>query len=98
MGTIMILERAELNAKPGTIEAFVSVLRSKGVPLLEKIPGCLGARVGGGVENPDKLLLLVDWESLEAHDAFKKMPEYAELGKMLGPYAAGGGAEHFKMK
>ena len=91
----MILERAEIIAKPGTIKEFLAVIGGKGAALLRGVPGCLGVRVGGGVENPDKLLLLVDWESLEAHEAFKKMPEYAELGKMLGPFAAGGGAEHF---
>ena len=93
----MILERAELNAKEGMITEFVAAMGSKGADLLRKIPGCHGVRVGGGVENPNKLILLVDWESLEAHDAFKKMPEYIELAKILGPYAAGGGAEHFTM-
>lgn len=93
-----MLERVELNAKQGTKEAFLAVLRGKGAALLRGIPGCLAVRIGGGVENPGKILLLVGWESVEVHEQFKKMPEYAELGKMMGPYAAGGAAEHFEME
>jgi heme-degrading monooxygenase HmoA len=93
----MVLEQAELTAKEGVKEEFLAVLRGKGSELLRKIPGCLGVRVGGGVESPDKVLLLVDWESLEAHEAFRTMPEAKELGGMLGPFAAGGKAEHFEL-
>lgn len=91
----MVLERAELIARDGMREEFLAVLRDQGAVLLRAIPGCRGVRVGGGVENPQKILLLVDWESLEAHDAFKQMPEYIELAKLMGPFAAGGAAEHF---
>ena len=98
MGTIMILERAEITAKEGKKDEFVAVLQDQGVALIKTIPGVLDVRVGGGIESPDKVLLLVDWESLAAHEAFKKTPEYVELGKLIGPYGAGGAAEHFEMK
>jgi len=97
IGKTMVLECAELKAKEGTREEFLAALRGKGAALLRGIPGCLDVRVGGGVENPDKILLLVDWESLEAHSEFKKMPEYVELAKIFGPFAAGGAVEHFEM-
>ncbi len=93
----MILERAEITAKPGMAGEILTALREKGLPLLRGIPGCHGAEAGGGVESPDKVLLLVEWNSLAAHDAFKKMPEYAVLGGMFGAFAAGGSVEHFDM-
>jgi heme-degrading monooxygenase HmoA len=93
----MILERAEITTKPGMAAELLAVLRGQGLPLLRGIPGCHGAGAGGGVENPDKVLLLVEWESLAAHDAFKKMPEYNTLNGIFGPFAAGGAVEHFTM-
>lgn len=93
----MILERAEITAKPGQASGLLGALREQGLALLRSIPGCHGAGAGGGVENPDKIILLVEWESLAAHEAFKKMPEYAVLGGLFGPFAAGGAVEHFDM-
>lgn len=93
----MILERVEITVKDGRVEALLAALRDKGLPLLLGIEGCLAARAGGGVENPGRVILLVDWVSLEAHEAFKKMPEYTTLATSLFPFAAGAVAEHFTM-
>jgi len=93
----MILERAEITAKPGQAGGLLGALRGQGLALLQGVPGCHSARAGGGVETPDKVILLVEWESLAAHEAFKKMPEYAVLGGLFGPFAAGGAVEHFVM-
>jgi heme-degrading monooxygenase HmoA len=93
----MVLERVEITAKDGMVEALVASLRDKGLPLLAGIEGCLAARAGGGVENPDRVILLVDWTSLDAHEAFKKMPDYVTLAQMIFPFAAGAAAEHFTM-
>jgi heme-degrading monooxygenase HmoA len=90
-----VLERAEITAKPGQANALLGALQDKGLALLETIPGCHSARAGAGIENPDKVILLVEWESLAAHEAFKKLPEYAILGGLFGPFAAGGAVEHF---
>jgi heme-degrading monooxygenase HmoA len=93
----MILERAEITVKPGLAAGLLGALRDQGLALLHSIPGCHSARAGGGVETPDKVLLLVEWESLAAHEAFKKMPEYNTLNGLFGPFAAGGAVEHFVM-
>jgi heme-degrading monooxygenase HmoA len=93
----MVLERAEITVKPGMAADLLAVLRGQGLPLLQGIPGCGSARAGGGVETPDKVLLLVEWESMAAHEAFKKMPEYNTLNGLFGPFAAGGAVEHFTM-
>jgi heme-degrading monooxygenase HmoA len=93
----MVLERAEISVKPGMAADLLAVLRGQGLPLLHGIPGCQSARAGGGVETPDKVLLLVEWESMAAHEAFKKMPEYNTLNGLFGPFAAGGAVEHFMM-
>ena len=91
----MILERVEITAKEGMAPALLEAIRTKGTGLLSAVPGCQAVRSGGGVENPDKVILLVVWESLGAHEAFKKTPDYVTLAQMLFPFAAGAAAEHF---
>jgi heme-degrading monooxygenase HmoA len=93
----MLLEKAEITTKPGQAAGLLAALRGQGLALLHGIPGCLSARTGGGVESPDKVLLLVEWESMAAHEAFKKMPKYNTLNGLFGPFAAGGAVEHFTM-
>ncbi len=93
----MVLERVEINVKDGMLAALLAALRDTGLPLLLGIDGCLAARAGGGVENPAKVILLVDWTSVAAHEAFKAMPEYTTLVTGIFPYADGAVAEHFNM-
>ena len=93
----MVLERVEINVKDGMVESLLAALRDKGQPLLLGIEGCQAVRFGGGVENPGKVILLVDWVSLGAHEAFKKMPEYTTLATSIFPFANGATAEHFSM-
>ena len=93
----MVLERVEISVKEGMLEALLTALRDKGLPLLAGIEGCLAARAGAGVENQEKVILLVDWTSLDAHEAFKKMPDYVTLAQLIFPCAAGATAEHFTM-
>ncbi len=44
------------------------------LPLIESAPGCHGAEVRRQVEDPSTYLLLVRWESLAAHQAFRDSP------------------------
>ena len=92
-----VLERVEITVKDGMVEALLAALRQNGLPLLLGIEGCLAARTGGGVESPEKVILLVDWTSLAAHEAFKKMPEYVTLATAIFPLAVSATAEHFIM-
>ncbi|HEX7821355.1 MAG TPA: antibiotic biosynthesis monooxygenase family protein [Sphingobium sp.] len=91
----MILERVELTAKDGHEDAFAAVFDADTLALISGAPGCLGARVGRGVENPGKMILLVEWETLDAHTAFTGSPPHGAFGKAIGPYIAGGAMEHF---
>ncbi len=92
---MMVLERVEITAKDGMAGALLAALRETGIPLLTGTQSCVAARAGGGVENPGKVILLVEWASLEAHEAFKKTQDYITLAQMLVPFANGAVAEHF---
>lgn len=91
----MVIERAEILAKAGTADAFAAALSERGIPLLAGHLGCRSVKVGRGVETPDKFLLLVEWDSVEAHVTATQTPRHAEFRDLVGPFAAGGSAEHF---
>ncbi|MFT3966697.1 MAG: antibiotic biosynthesis monooxygenase family protein [Sphingobium sp.] len=92
----MILERVELTSREGQEEAFAKAFE-EGLPLLTGEGGGRSARFGRGVENPGKFLLLVEWDSLEAHKAFIGTPPHQRFGQLIGPHAAGGVVEHFDL-
>lgn len=92
----MILERVELQCREGQEDAFASALR-QGLPLLtgEGRGNC--AHFGRGVENPGTFILLVEWDSVEAHKLFIGSPPHQEFGKLIGAHVADAAVEHFEM-
>ena len=77
----MILEHAVLRIRTRSAHEFEAALR-EALPLIESAPGCHGAEVRPQVENPDTYLLLVRWDSVEAHMDFRAsdiFPRWKEL-------------------
>jgi heme-degrading monooxygenase HmoA len=93
----MLLERAELQIKEGLEEAFSREMKERGLPMLAAFPGVRSVNLGRGVENPGKFMLLVEWESLEAHGAYNKAPVCGEFRTLIGRFSRGGSMEHFRM-
>ncbi len=93
----MILERVELTAKDGQEDAFAAVFDAGTLALFDGVPGCLGARAGRGIEAPGKMILLVEWETVEDHVAFVGSAPHVEFGKRIGAHVASGIMEHFAL-
>lgn len=93
----MVLERAEMLIKDGMEDEFAALLGGKVKPFLLGTPGVASVDWGRGVENPDKFLLLVEWQDMSDHEAFKAMPSFGDFRAMLMPYSKGGAMEHFSM-
>ena len=91
----MVLERAEITVRKGHEAAFAEAFGGRGCAILLGVPGVKSVRFGPGAENPDKFLILVEWDSLEAHAKFKDLPIYSEFGQLFAPHAIGGIMEHF---
>jgi heme-degrading monooxygenase HmoA len=94
----MLVERSELFIKEGMEEEFAAAMRERGTPLLAGIPGVRAVSMGRGVENPDKFILMIEWESMAAHDAFRDHPDYGPFRQVLAPFVKGGSMEHFNME
>jgi heme-degrading monooxygenase HmoA len=94
----MFVERAELPIAEGKEADFAAAMASKGTALLAGATGCSSARVGRGVENPGKFILLLEWDSVESHVAFTTTPEFDQFKALAGPFFAGAPSmEHFDM-
>lgn len=93
----MLLERAELLIKSGAETAFAAAMHERGIPLLRGVAGVRSVSMGRGVENPGKFMLLVEWESMDAHAAFSKDSRNASLREVIRPHSQGGSMEHFDM-
>ena len=79
----MILEHAILNLRPGESPAFLLALK-EAVPLIAATPGFIRLDVRPCLENPDRYLLLVEWQTLEAHaQGFRGSDRYQQWRTLL---------------
>ena len=79
----MILEHAVLPVKPGLAESFVAAFE-EAKPLILAQPGCRSLQVLRSIETPDRFVLLVEWDSVEAHEqGFRGSAAYAEWKRLL---------------
>ncbi|MEO3743299.1 antibiotic biosynthesis monooxygenase family protein [Plantactinospora sp. B5E13] len=92
----MILEVALIDVVAGQEEAFAKAY-AEGHQLLATTPGCRSVRMTRGVESPSRFVLLVEWDSVEAHlENFRDSDRYPAWRDLIGPYfAAAPVVEHF---
>lgn len=79
----MILEAAVLNVRPGEEDAFEQAFRAAS-PLIASTPGCLSHQLQRCLETKGRYLLLVQWETLEAHTiGFRQSAAYQQWKQQL---------------
>lgn len=79
----MILEAAILDVVPGR-EAEFETEFTKASPLIASMNGYISHQLQHCMENSSRYLLLVQWETLEAHTiGFRGSSEYQEWKKLL---------------
>lgn len=84
----MVLEVALIEVFPGQEDMF-SAAYKLGHPILAGTPGCRSVRMTRGVESPSRFVLLVEWDSVEAHiDNFRGTERFAQWRALIGPYFA----------
>ena len=94
----MDLEIAIVAAKDGNAAGLIDAMTNGGgCAALESAPGCRSARVLPGVENPENVLFLVEWDSVEAHNAAKQSEGFQRFLQIAGPFFGGSGSmQHFR--
>jgi heme-degrading monooxygenase HmoA len=79
----MILEVAILNVREGREAEFEAAFR-KASALVAEISGYVDLQLQRCLETPNRYILLIRWESLEAHIVnFRTSPQYQDWKKLL---------------
>lgn len=84
----MVLEVAIISVKPGEEDEFADAYR--GVrEVLATTPGCRSVRMTRGIESPSRFVLLVEWDSVEAHERnFRATERFTTWRAAIGPHFA----------
>ena len=92
----MVLEIALIDVQPGQEDEFAAAYR-KASQLVVTTPGCRSVRMTRGIESPSRFVLLVEWDSVEAHlENFRASERFGQWRAHIGPYfAAAPVVEHF---
>jgi heme-degrading monooxygenase HmoA len=83
----MVLEIATFDITPGAEEQFAAAAR-EGLALVADTPGHRWARLTRGVETPTRFVLLVEWDSVEAHQGFRDSDRFPRWRALIGPHFA----------
>jgi heme-degrading monooxygenase HmoA len=82
----MILEHAILPIRAGS-EAEFEAAFAAAQPLIRVQPGFRSLSLSRSFESPTQYLLLVEWDSIEAHTrGFRTSREYQDWKKLLHPF------------
>ena len=79
----MILEIAPLHIRSGQSSEFEAAF-IKAQPIIASAPGYIGHELRRCVERVDEYVLLVRWQSIEAHEVgFRRSKDYGEWKRLL---------------
>ncbi len=92
----MVLEVALIDVVPGQEEQFAAAYAQARAGLAAT-PGCRSVRMTHGIETPTRFVLLVEWDSVEAHEEnFRSTERFTTWRGLIGPYFSGPPrVEHF---
>jgi heme-degrading monooxygenase HmoA len=92
----MVLEVADLAVNPASEDEFIAAFQ-RVKDTLASTPGCRSVRMTRGIESPSRFVLMVEWDSVEAHEQnFRATDRFTAWRAALGPHFAGlPRVEHF---
>ncbi|MCU1493518.1 MAG: antibiotic biosynthesis monooxygenase [Acidimicrobiaceae bacterium] len=95
----MVTEHALIPIRPGAEAEFEAAFPAA-LQVVSAADGCSSVRLLRGVEQPSTYLLLIEWESLEAHmEGFRGSAAFAEWRAIIGPFFDGQPAvDHFQAR
>ena len=84
----MVLEVALIDVQDGTAEQFASAYRTAR-EIVVSTPGVRSVRMTHGIERPTRFVLLVEWDTVEAHEVnFRQTERFGRWRALIGPYFA----------
>ena len=95
----MILEIADIRIQPGKQAEFEAAIRRGVDTVASKAAGFRDYQVHKGIESPERYVLMIRWDTLEAHTVgFREGPLFPQWRAIVGPFfAAPPAVEHFEL-
>ena len=95
----MILELADIRIHPGQNTAFEEALQRGLNTVIRNVNGFQGYKVNRGIENAERYILQIFWDTLEDHTVgFRQSPAFSAWRALVGPFfAAAPVVEHFDL-
>ncbi len=91
----MVLEVALIDVRSGAAADFTDAYR-QARELVASTPGCGSMRMTRGIESPERFVLLIEWDSVAAHEQFRDSARFGQWRALIGPhFAAPPVVEHF---
>lgn len=84
----MVLEVALIDVLTGREEEFAAAY-AKARETLATTAGCRSVRMTRGIESPSRFVLLVEWDSVQAHlENFRASERFVTWRGLIGPFFA----------
>lgn len=84
----MILEIATIEVVPGQETAFEDAFR-RARSLPESAASCRSVRMTRGIESPSRFVLLIEWDSVQAHEEdFRQTELFGQWRALIGRHFA----------
>ncbi len=95
----MILELADIRIHPNQNTAFEEAIQRGLSTVIDKAQGFRGYKVNRGIENPERYVLQIFWDTLEDHTVgFRQSEAFTQWRAIVGPFfAAPPVVEHFEL-
>ena len=95
----MILELADIRIHPGQQAAFDEAIQRGVNEVISTAEGFQGYKVNKGIENPERYILQIFWETLENHTVdFRQSAAFGEWRAIVGSFfAVAPIVEHFNL-
>ena len=95
----MILELADIRIHPGQQSAFEEAIQRGVNEVISTAKGFQGYKVNKGIENPERYILQIFWETLENHTVdFRQSAAFGEWRTIVGSFfAVAPTVEHFNL-
>jgi heme-degrading monooxygenase HmoA len=85
----VVLEHLDIRIRPGEQAQFEPALEHGLRDVIARAPGMLGWEIHKGVESPERYVVLIRWESIEAHlVGYRESPLSSEFRAIVMPFFA----------
>jgi len=84
----MVVEYIRYTVPAAKAEGFVTAYQKAG-EVLDADPHCLAYEVARGVEEPERFVVRMEWDSVEGHEqGFRASPRFGEFFTAVRPFVA----------